>query len=187
MKTWVEVRTCSNITKKNNSVTPHQASDLHFYMIHEYHKGGQGEIFEQRSMAWTSISRIIIWYYLGIWGTEEHFLSWRQMTCQIHLIPTQSLQPLICTLPMTYTMTEPNKAHYLCFPPETEQCPHMLISDRVGEEALRAAQTTYRSVLIFWYMESKDPGHIHHMLPTAPQPREICTHQRVNTLTHTPQ
>lgn len=60
----------------------------------------------------------------------------------------------------------------------------MLISARVGEEALRAAQTTYRSVLIFWYMESKDPGHIHHTLPTASQPREICTHQRVNT--HTP-
>lgn len=30
-------------------------------------------------------------------------------------------------------------------------------------------------------MESKDPGHIHHTPPTAPQPGETCTHRRVNT------
>lgn len=30
---------------RNNNVTPHQAGDLHFYKLHEYHEGGQGEIF----------------------------------------------------------------------------------------------------------------------------------------------
>lgn len=30
-------------------------------------------------------------------------------------------------------------------------------------------------------MVLKDLGHIHHTPPTAPQPGEICTHQRVNT------
>ena len=48
---------------------------------------------------------------------REAFPSWRLMTCQIHLIPTQSRQPLICTLPVTCTVTEPNKAHYLRIPP----------------------------------------------------------------------
>lgn len=30
---------------RNNNVTPHQAGDLHFYMIHEYRRGGQGGDF----------------------------------------------------------------------------------------------------------------------------------------------
>lgn len=32
---------------RNNNVTPHQPSDLHFYKLHEYHEGGRGEIFLQ--------------------------------------------------------------------------------------------------------------------------------------------
>lgn len=60
---------------RNNNVTPPHPSDLHFYKIHEYHEGGQGEIFLQWSMSWNSIFMIIIWNCLGIWGRQKHFFQ----------------------------------------------------------------------------------------------------------------
>lgn len=74
-------------------------------------KEDRERFFLQWSISPTSISMIII-------GKLFRNLrrGWRRTTCQTHLIPTQSPQPFICTLPVTYSMPEPNKEHYLCIP-----------------------------------------------------------------------